>query len=90
MKVPSRELYLDLNISIKKVMNYELQMVIFTSFLTEINLYNYDENTEGFLFGTSDDAILGSLEITPLGVVDSSKLVEELCSKETATLGVSN
>ena len=33
--------------------------------------------------------MLVSLEITSLGVVDSSKLVEELGSKESATLGVS-
>ena len=52
------------------------------------NLYNYDEKTEGFPFGTSDYKILGSIEITPLGVVDYSKLVEELGSKESATLSV--
>ena len=59
-------------------------------FISEGNIqYNYDEKTEGFPSVTYDDTILGSLEITSLGVVDYYELVEELGSKEAATLGVS-
>ena len=62
----------------------------YLQFFSDGNIsYNHDEEIEGFPFVTSDDTILGSLEITSLGVVDSSKLVEELGSKESATLGVS-
>ena len=68
-------------------MNYEIQLVLFTSFLMKKSIQLWWK-TEGFPFGTSDYKILGSIEITPLGVVDSSKLVEELGSKESATLSV--
>ena len=44
---------------------------------------------EGFPFVTYHDTILRSFKITLLGVVNYSKLVEELDSMEAATLGVS-
>ena len=52
--------------------------------------YSYDEKTEGFPFVIYDDTTLVFLEINQIGVVDSSKRLEELGSKEAATLGISD
>ena len=52
-------------------------------------LGNSDGKTEFFPVETSENIMLGSFDSTTLGVAGSSKLGEELVSKEAATLGVS-